>query len=124
VAMNLFDDHPGPEQTRNQRNEVRISNPQPGDYWHEMFCPYFVVIRVDGDGILVCDKKLDVDADHWSWDLSKCRYMTKDELRKRVTCRSMPDKFVADCSLKSHMWVVDAYAELQHERTYADLYAD
>ena len=32
-------------------NETALENPQPGDYWQEMFCPYFVVTAVNGDDI-------------------------------------------------------------------------
>lgn len=86
-----------------------------------MFCPYFVVVDVDGHSILICDVKKDVDKDHWTWDLTKCRYATKDQLRSTVTYGTMPDAFVADCSLKRHAWVVEAYAELTREWTFADL---
>lgn len=108
--------------TRNERNAARIANPQPGDYWHEMFCPYFVVVAVDGDCILICDKKVDVDAEHWTFDLTACRYATLAELRRRVTYETMPDSFVADCAPKRHMWVVDEYNALNPVRTFADLY--
>jgi hypothetical protein len=118
----LVADHPGGAETRHDRNKERIANPQPGDYWHEMFCPYFVVVAAEGDQILICDKRVDVGRDRWTWDISQCRYATKAELRERVTYSTMPDGFCADCSPKSHAWVVDAYAELTREPTFADLY--
>lgn len=110
-------------QSRHDRNEARIATPRPGDYWHEMFCPYFVVVAVDGDDIVICDKTLDVDDSHWTWDLHRCRYATKAELRRRVTYETMPDKFVADCADGRHEWVIDAERIVQgRPRTYADLY--
>ena len=35
------------------KNHKALLNPQPGDYWHEMFCPYFIVVKVKGDDITV-----------------------------------------------------------------------
>ncbi len=121
----IWEDHPGADhETRHDRNKRRIADPKPGDYWHEMFCPYFVVVGVEGNHILICDKKKSVGSDHWTWDLGQCRYETKAELRRQVTYDTMPDKFVADCSPNSHTWVVDAYAELTREPTFADLYSE
>lgn len=122
--MSFLDDHPGqPKETRHSRNEKRIADPRPGDFWHEMFCPYFVVVAVHGEQILICDAIVDLDKDHWTFDLTRCRYATKQALRNRVTYDTMPDKFVADCSAKPHDWVVKEYAELPREPTFADLYA-
>ena len=33
----------------NQNNQQALDNPRPGDYWHERFSPYFVVVNQEGD---------------------------------------------------------------------------
>ena len=121
--MSWLDDHPGSDsEQRDARNRMRIADPQPGDYWHEMFSPYFVVIEREGDKVLICDKRKTM-GDGWTFDLTACRYMTIAELRHEVTYGTMPDKFVADCSLKSHMWAVDLYREMKRDWTFVDLYS-
>lgn len=89
-------------------NTKHVADPQPGDYWHEMFVPYVVVLAVDGDNLTVCRKRKDVDKDHWTWDLTQTSSMTKQELRELVTYGTIPG-FVADVVPQSHMWAVEAF---------------
>jgi len=87
-------------------NEKHISDPQPGDYWQEMFCPYFVVIRRLGDLVIICDQKKDAGDHRWTWDLTKLKVQSLAELRKQVTYGTIPG-FVADVCPAAHLWVVD-----------------
>lgn len=52
---------------RNALNLKHLHNPEPGDYWHEMFCPVIVVIDVDleKDAVYVIDArgKQSIDSD-------------------------------------------------------------
>lgn len=56
---------------RNELNLTRLRNPQAGDYWHEMFCPIFIVMGVDEekDAVYVIDgrgksgQEVDTDKD-------------------------------------------------------------
>lgn len=76
-------------------NQSHVEFPQVGDYWHERFCPYFIILEVLEDHVIICDKKKDIDRDHWDFDLSVCKLITKQELERSVKYSTM-DKFVAD----------------------------
>jgi len=94
---------------RNLNNHKALTNPQPGDYWHEMFCPYFIVVNVEGDKfrVLSClggpnsrDRKDEINAkvdgrDGWSFDYSKSMLVDREWIRKTVTYSTI-EGFVAD----------------------------
>ena len=100
------------EQIREQdlRNQEALVNPQPGDYWHEMFCPYFVIVNKEGDKyrVLSClggpksftrkdelNARIEIDRDHWAFDYSKSMLVDHEWIRRTVTYESI-DGFVAD----------------------------
>ena len=92
------------------KNIKAYASPSPGDYWNEMFVPYFVVLEVREDlTLIVCDKTKEVDSSHWTWDLSQAKHVHRDYL-KRVRYGSI-DGFVADV-FHSHQWAVEAWKEL------------
>ena len=65
-------------ETQKQINTRAFDDPKVGDYWHEMFCPYFIVLEVIGDGTFwICDERKTVDRDHWTWDLEQARIVEK-----------------------------------------------
>lgn len=95
---------------RNTANEDAVANPQPGDYWHEMFCPYFLVVKVDGDEITVLsclggpssfnrkdeiNAKVDNQDGTWSFDYSKSMIVDRAWIRRTVKYGTI-DGFVAD----------------------------
>lgn len=84
---------------RKQRQDLyNVSHaefPQVGDYWHERFSPYFVVLDVLDDHVVICDKKMDVDINHWCFDYREYKVITKQEMVKQIKYSTM-DKFVAD----------------------------
>lgn len=102
------------DETANERNKKNLKaylDPLPGDYWNEMFVPYFVILEVWENGnMIVCDKRKDVDRSHWTWDLSKAREVTK-EYMEEVRYQSI-DGFVADVSRGRHHWAVEAWKDL------------
>ncbi len=90
-------------------NERALANPQPGDYWHEMFCPYFVVVDVkDKDfTVLSCmggpdsynrkdepNAKIDM-GDGWGFDYSKSMIVDRAWIAKAVKYANI-EGFVAD----------------------------
>ena len=100
------------EQIREQdlRNQKALAFPQIGDYWHEMFCPYFVIVNKEGDKfrVLSClggpksftrkdelNAQIEVDNGHWGFDYSKSMLVDHEWIRKTVTYESI-DGFVAD----------------------------
>ena len=88
---------------RRQENDEHCVNPEPGDYWHECFTPYLLVVKVEGEKIYVLlgeDRQpARVDGrfsdSHWIWDVTKHRVIDCTELRKMVMYKST-DGFVAD----------------------------
>jgi len=96
---------------RNIDNQQALDNPQVGDYWNEMFCPYFVVVEVlknDRFRVLSCmggpnsynrkdepNARKDNDDDTWSFDYSKDMIVDREWMHKAVKYGSI-DGFVAD----------------------------
>lgn len=92
------------------QNHNALLNPQPGDYWHEMFCPYFIVVNVEGDKfrVLSCmggpgsynrkdepNARIEVDSGHWTFDCSKSMLVDRAWIEKAVRYENI-DSFVAD----------------------------
>ena len=97
-------------QDQEQANEQALANPQVGDYWHEMFCPYFIIVNVEGDQyrVLSCMggpnsvtrkheiyAKKDLGAEGWCFDYSKSMLVDRAWIEKAVKYDSI-DGFVAD----------------------------
>ena len=99
-------------ENRNQNtlNQKALINPQIGDYWHEMFCPYFVIVNKEGDKfrVLSClggpksftrkdelNARIEVDSGHWGFDYSKSMLVDYEWIRKTVRYENI-DGFVAD----------------------------
>ena len=91
-------------------NYQALMNPQPGDYWQEMFCPYFIVVDVKGNDIteLSCmggpnsftrknevNARISIDTDHWGFDYGKSMVVDRVWMEKAVRYDTI-DGFVAD----------------------------
>jgi hypothetical protein len=91
-------------------NYESLDNPKIGDYWNEMFCPYFLVVDVKGKDITVLsclggpnsynrkdepNAKVEVDSGHWTFDPSKYMVVDREWMTKAVKYGSI-DGFVAD----------------------------
>ena len=94
---------------RKVKNQQSLENPRIGDYWHEMFCPYFVVVDVKNDDITVLsclggpdsynrkhepNAKIDLK-DGWTFDLSKSMVVNREWISRAVKYESI-EGFVAD----------------------------
>lgn len=96
---------------RNQEeNWLALNSPRPGDYWHEMFCPYFIVVNVEDDKFRVLSclggptsftrknetcARIDNGDGTWSFDPSKSMLVDQEWIHKTV-CYDQIDGFVAD----------------------------
>lgn len=93
-------------------NIEALNDPQPGDYWSEHFCPYFLIVDVKGDDIYVLSAlggpqsfnrkheiyaRKDIGNTHWTFDPSKAMIVDKAWIEKSVKYDSM-DSFVAEAS--------------------------
>jgi hypothetical protein len=93
-------------------NQYAMDNPRPGDYWSEMFSPYFVVVEVKGSKVRVLscmggptsfnrkhelNARISVDNAHWSFDYSKSMVVDREWIAEAVRYSNI-DGFVADVS--------------------------
>ena len=92
---------------RKVRNQQGLDNPMIGDYWQEMFCPYFLVVDVKNDDITVLsclggiytrkhepNARIDVNGG-WTFDLSKSMVVNREWMSRAVKYESI-EGFVAD----------------------------
>jgi hypothetical protein len=90
-----------------KQNQDSLDNPRIGDYWQEMFCPYFLVVDVKNDNITVLsclgglytrkhepNAKIDTK-DGWTFDLSKSMVVNREWMSRAVKYDSI-EGFVAD----------------------------
>lgn len=90
------------------------ANPEPGDYWHECFVPYFVVLAVGARDVLVCRKTKEVDSGHWTWDLGHTVTLSRERFEKAISYETMPDKTAA-IVVPGHTWAVECWRETPTE---------
>ena len=83
-------------------NKTAMGLPEPGDYWHERFCPYFLVVASNPMQnrytILSCISEPNARIsgnDGWSFDYSKHQVVDHEWIEQHVTYSSIPG-FVAD----------------------------
>lgn len=92
------------------KNHSALLNPRPGDYWQEMFCPYFIVVDVLGNDITVLscmggpnsfnrkhepNARKEVDGSSWCFDYGKSMVVDRAWIERAVRYESI-DGFVAD----------------------------
>jgi hypothetical protein len=95
---------------QNRQNQQALDNPKPGDYWHEMFCPYFLVVDVRDQAITVLscmggpnsltrknepNARLDLDNNYWTFDLTAAMTVDREWIKTAVQYSNIPG-FVAD----------------------------
>lgn len=97
---------------RDLQNHKALLNPQPGDYWQEMFCPYFIVVEADNKNdkytVLSCmggpdsfnrkhepNARKDIDGASWCFDYGKSMVVNRAWIERAVRYESI-DGFVAD----------------------------
>lgn len=106
-------------------NQAAMSNPRPGDYWHERFCPYFLVVQVKGDKITVLNcvpnygtsARQDVDRDYWEFDYSKAIEVDRIWIENLVQYNTISG-FVADVVRNGdkHLSIVNEYIEYRAKK--------
>lgn len=120
----------------NELNQLALENPQPGDYWHEMFSPYFMVVRVNVDEITVLscmggpksfkrkdelNAKIENPDGTWSFDYSKSMVVNRAWMEKAVKYGTI-DGFCADV-VRSEKYkpVVEEYIEYRAKALIKEL---
>lgn len=117
-------------QEQQRTNQEAMDDPQPGDYWHEMLCPYFMVVHRDGDRITVLNcldrhgtsAWMKVDNEHWTFDVSKSIVVDTDWIRARVRYDSL-DGFVADAvrGREKHLSIVNDWIQYRGKKLVQEL---
>jgi len=120
-------------------NQEALDNPKPGDYWNEMFCPYFVVVSVnpkkDQYTVLSClggpdsynrkdeiNARISVDSGHWGFDYSKHMVVDHAWIERTVRYDSI-DGFVANVRRGSEkmMGIVKDWKQFHAQRLLGEL---
>jgi hypothetical protein len=97
----------------NETNIKHALNPEPGDYWHEMFTPIMVVLDVTSMHVVICDGTKPADKDRWSWDYKKIKCLTRKEfnMKPRYDSPKLIDHFHCDVMPNAHVDVACDYHE-------------
>ena len=118
-----------------QTNQEALDNPQVGDYWNEMFCPYFLVVAVRDDKITVLsclgglqsfNRKDELNAqimnkdNTWSFDYSKHIVVDRNWMTKAVKYSSI-DGFCADVFRNGMTKVVEEWKQFHRDRLTKEL---
>lgn len=101
-------------------NQKHYDCPEVGDYWHEHFVPYLVVLRrLDNGNLVICDEQMDL-VGGTAFDVDKAREITHRELRDKITYSSDNTKFVADVVPKRLLIQAEIW-EARHGAVYVPL---
>lgn len=98
------------ELSNHERSEIHLNKPLVGDYWHDMYNPVCVVVKVDNetDDVTICKKIKQVDDNHWTWDLDVTETISKENLKRWLAYSSTPNiGYWADVLPEKHKWVAD-----------------
>jgi hypothetical protein len=118
-------------------NQEALDNPKPGDYWNEMFCPYFIITAVSGKDITVLscfggpnsfsrkdeiNAKIDNKDGTWSFDYNKHMVVDRAWVEKAVKYESF-NGFVADVARdrEKMMSVVKEWKQFHAQRLLKEL---
>ena len=72
-------------------DDEHAKNPVPGDYWNEMFVPICVVTKVSEEHVWICRSTIDVDRNHWMWDMEKIECMPRAEFAQWLSYHGAPE---------------------------------
>lgn len=108
-------------------DEKHFESPIPGDFWHEMYTPFFIVLAVEDGFVTICEKTKAVyeEPDQtmvlrsyenpddpevkeyfskpkveigYTFDINETRSVSRSEFNKMLKCySSMPDKLTYRC---------------------------
>jgi hypothetical protein len=96
-----------PTTARDLQDMEHAKNPQPGDWWHEMFSPVCVVLAVAAGLVIYCDKTKSTSKDRWTWDLTVRKSKTLQEFHDWLQYNTIPDRYMASVEPGAHKWVLE-----------------
>lgn len=104
-------------------NQEAIDHPQVGDYWTErVFCPYFLVVKVDGFKITILDAfDRIIHKDTWEFDYSKHKVVDREWMKSKVTYQHSSG-FVANVIRRErYLGIVDKWKQFHRNRITKEL---
>ena len=91
-----------------QLNSDHAHNPIPGDLWVEMLCCICIVLDATENEVTFCKSKIDVDSNHWTWDLENVDTLTKEQFNAWLAYTNI-DGYWAHVMPGKHLWAVEEY---------------
>lgn len=90
----------------------QLIDPQPGDYWHEMFSPFCLVVGRQGETVQIYHERINVDKGYWSWNPETLKSISLSEFKKNLSYNTI-DGFHSDVirNSKSMRAFVEYYVE-------------
>lgn len=96
---------------QDQMNKDHLTNPQTGDYWHDMYNPVCIVIASDGDTVTLCRKIKEISDHSWTWDYKKIETMPLTDFSVWLHYKSP--------TLNNHTWASVAPGAMGHLDCFA-----
>ena len=110
------------ELKRDELALAHIDSPEEGDYWHEMFSPVLVVLKIEKEVVTYCDVIKDKGDSGWTWNLD---YISKTPLilfkkrlcydvgafAEKLDCR----KTWCDVLPHNHHWAAEEFERMSKE---------
>jgi hypothetical protein len=90
-----------------KQNEKAATDPEPGDYWHEMFTGTCLVVDRRGDAVCVCWDKL--ESGPFSYQFVNPTWTTIKAFKRRLSYDNIPGYW---CDLGQRGRDVTTYADL------------
>jgi hypothetical protein len=90
------------------------TNPEPGDYWSDHLVGVCVVLAVYLGNVVICRTKKDIDADHWTWDLTKLDTFRISEFNRWLSYSEIPG-YWGEVTPRGHLWAVKEAEELNRD---------
>src|SRR6478609_9120499 len=72
-----------------RRGKEHAVNPEAGDYWTDHFSPVYAVVDVGPFHVSFLYETEATDVDHWTWDVTKVRTVTRREFNDLVRYRGI-----------------------------------
>ena len=104
-------------------NQEALDNPQVGDYWAErIFCPYFLVVKVDGQKITILNgSHRIIHKETWEFDYSKYQVVDHEWMKDKVTYKSIPGFVASVVRKEKFLAIVDEWKQFHRDRIEKEL---
>lgn len=91
-------------------NEIAAKDPQPGDYWSEMFCPVCLVVGRKENKVFIYENYKPIDKGYWSWDTEKVSEYDIKDFQSKISHETI-DGYWCDVDRNKMKQFVEYYEE-------------